>query len=166
MADVSEDLAQGEHHLVQADFEAAYKFFERAAKADPRNAHAHWGKAEASQGIPTMKPQDVLGFYRKAMELDAKNPLYADSYASYCMDMGSFGEAETAYNKAAELDQDNAASYYMEFAINYITRAPAEFESRDITVDEKAMAIIKRKALDYALKALGITADEARQLLS
>ncbi len=163
MADASTEIAAGEQFLGRLEYDQAYKHFDKAAKLDPENASAYFGKAEAALGIPQMEAEAILGLYKKAIELDPKNPQYLDALASFCVDLGRFQDAEAAYNKAAELDPENAPFYYMDFAINYHTKAPQIMER---FLDEKTQDIIKRKALEYLLKALGVPKDEARRLLT
>lgn len=163
MADASNEVSSAEQLLARLEYEQAYKLFDRATKLDPGNASAYFGKAEAALGIPQVEAETILGLYKKAIELDPQNPQYLDAFASFCIDLGRFQEAEAAYNKAAELDPENAPFYYMDFAINYHTKAPQIMER---FMDEKTQDIIRRKALDYLLKALGLPKDEARRLLT
>jgi hypothetical protein len=78
------------------------------------------------------------------------------------MDLGRFNDAETVYNKIAEIDGDNAPYYLSDFAIRYYTLAPVVMES---FMDEKGKEIIAKKSLDYLLKALKIEKDYAKRLL-
>ena len=162
MPGADEEIAAGEAKLSQLDYEAAYKHFEKAAKLDPKNPIAHFGKAEAALGVPTVEADAILASYRKAIELEPDNPQFHEAVASLCMDLGRFNEAEQAYGKAAELDKDNAAFYYSEFAIHYRNKAPVVMEQ---FLDEKTKDMIASKALSYALKALSMDKDEARRLL-
>ncbi len=164
MVDASEEMAAGEQLLAKLDYDEAYKHFEKAAKLEPANAAAYFLKAEAALGLPKMEAETILGLYKKAIELDPQNPQFLDAFASFCIDLGRFNDAEQAYLKAAQLDPDNASFYYMDFAINYNQKAPQIFESR-LALDEKTKDIIRRKALDYALKALGLEKGETKRLL-
>ena len=78
------------------------------------------------------------------------------------MDMGRFNDAETFYNKAAEVDSENAAYYWSEFAVNYKAKAPVAMEQ---FLDDKTRDMIATKALTYALKAITLTKDDAKRLL-
>src|SRR6266699_1277201 len=65
-----EEIAAGEQALGQLDDDSAYKHFDKAIKADPTSAIAHFGKAEAALGVPKVEAGEVLGLYKKAIELD------------------------------------------------------------------------------------------------
>ena len=156
------DISAGEEALSQLDYDSAYKAFDKATKADPSNAVAFFGKAEAALGVPKVESEEILALYKKAIELDGENPQYRDALASFCVDLGRFNEAEEHYNAAAKLDDENASFYWSEFAIQYARKAPvimAQF------LDDKTRDMIRQKALTYALKALGIEKEDAKRLL-
>lgn len=162
MATADEEIAAGEQALSILDYDEAYKHFDKAMKEDPASALAVFGKAEAALGVPKVEPEEILGLYKKAIELDSQNPQYRDAIASFCVDLGRFNEAEEHYNKAAELDSDNAPFYWSEFAIQYARKAPQVMEQ---FLDDKTRDMIRLKALTYALKALGIEKDDAKRVL-
>lgn len=162
MPSAEDEIAAGEAALGKLDYDAAFKHFEKAAKLDPKSPVAHFGKAEAALGIPTMEADAILASYRKAIELEPDNPQFHEAVASLCMDLGRFNEAEQAYAKAAELDADNASFYFSEFAIHYRNKAPVVMEQ---FLDEKTKDMIAQKALNYALKALNMEREEAKRLL-
>lgn len=157
-----EELAAGEAALSKLDYDAAFKHFDKATKLNPKNPIAFFLKAEAALGIPTEEADNILSWYRKAIELEPENPQFHEAIASLCMDLGRFNEAEQAYTKAAELDQDNASLYYSEFAIQYRTKAPVVMEQ---FLDERTKDMIAQKSLNYALKALSMDRNEAKRLL-
>ncbi|HIH01956.1 TPA: tetratricopeptide repeat protein [Thermoplasmata archaeon] len=156
------DLMDAQEALAAGDFERAYSRFNKVVKADPKNADAHFGRAEAALGVPKVSAEDVQESYKKAVELDPKNPIYQSSYASYLVEIGRFNEAEAAYNKAAELDPDNARYYYSEFGMEYVLRAPIVMEK---FLDEKTRDMIMVKGLKYLLKAVGMNEEDAKRLL-
>lgn len=162
MVGADEEITAGEQALGSLDYQAAYKHFERAAKADPSNPVAWFGKAEAALGLPQIEAADILTCYKKAVEIDPDHPQFLEAIASFTMDMGRFNEAEQYYNKAAEVDKDNAAYYWSEFAINYRSKAPVAMEQ---FLDDKTRDMIAQKSLSYALKALGLSKDDAKRLL-
>ena len=162
MAGADEEIALGEQALSRLDYDAAYKHFDKAAKADAGNAVAYFGKAEAALGMPKVEAEDILSLYKKALELDTENPQYLDAIAAFCMDLGRFNEAEEHYNRAAQLDEDNAPYYWSEFAIQYARKAPVIMEQ---FLDDKTRDMIRTKALTYALKALAIEKDDAKRVL-
>ncbi|HEY5605314.1 MAG TPA: hypothetical protein VIL45_02200 [Thermoplasmata archaeon] len=157
-----EEIAAGEQALSQLDYDSAYRHFDKATKADPKNAVAFFGKAEAALGVPKAEAEEVLGLYKKAIELDGENPQYRDALASFCVDLGRFNDAEEQYNAAAKLDEENAPFYWSEFAIQYARKAPVIMEQ---FLDDNTKDMIRTKALTYALKALGIEKEDAKRLI-
>ncbi len=156
------DISAGEQALGQLDYDAAYKHFDKATKADPANAVAFFGKAEAALGVPKVEPDEILGLYKKAIDLDGENPQFRDALASFCVDLGRFNDAEEQYNAAAKLDEENAPFYWSEFAIQYARKAPLVMEQ---FLDDKTRDMIRQKALTYALRALGIEKEDAKRIL-
>ena len=53
---------------------------------------------------------------------------YVTTLGSFCTDIGRFNEAEELYNRATELDEENAGLYFTEFAMAYFMRAPVIME--------------------------------------
>ena len=159
----NKDLRDAQEALATGDFDKAVSKFNKAIKADPKCAEAYFGKAEASVGVPKISVEDVQTSYKKAVELDPKNPIYQSSYAAFLVDIGRFNEAEAAYNMAAELDPDNAIYYYSEFGMEYTIKAPIVMEK---FLDDKTKDMIMTKGLKYLLKAVGMTEEDAKRLLS
>jgi tetratricopeptide (TPR) repeat protein len=162
MPGAEDSIMKGEQHLAQFEHEKAKKAFDDAIKSDPKNARAYFGKAEACLGIPKIKVEDILELYKKAISLEPDNVFYVTSLGSFCNDIGRFNDAEEFYNKATELDEENASVYFSEFAIGYYTKAPIIMEK---FLDDKTKGMIKKKALVYMLKALDMSEDEAKKLL-
>jgi Tfp pilus assembly protein PilF len=155
-------IDQGYQLLSTGEFKKALSKFEKAIKEAPDNPDAYFGKAEAGLLVPKVTSEDILAAYKKAIELDPENAYYHSSMGAFCVDEGRFNDAEQAYNKAAELDTDNSSNYYSEFAVAYYQRAP---EVHEQFLDEDGLRIIKRKALQYMLKSLGMSEEEAKDLL-
>jgi len=162
MADIRKDLMDAQEAMAGGDFDSAVTKYNKVLKADPNCAEAYFGKAEASVGVPKMSPEEVMALYKKAVDLDPKNPIFHSSYAAYLLEIGRFNEAEAAYVKAAELDPDNARYYYSEFGVEYTLRAPIVMEK---FLDDKTKDMIMKKGLKYLLKAAGMTEEDAKRLL-
>src|SRR5256712_1374912 len=105
------DVTAGEQALGQLDYDSAYKHFDKATKADPSNAIAFFGKAEAALGVPKVEADEILCLYKKAIELDGENPAYRDALASFCVDLRRFKAAEEQHNAEAQVDEYNAPFY-------------------------------------------------------
>ena len=155
-------LSQGYQLLSEGDYKKALSKFEKAIKEDPDNPDAYFGKAEAGLLIPKVTSEEIHAAYSKAIELDPDNAYYLSSLGAFCIEEGRFNDAEQAYNRAAELDSDNASNYYSEFAVSYYQRAP---EVHEQFLDEQGLRIIKKKALQYMLKSLGMSEDDAKDIL-
>lgn len=162
MGDRDKELGEAQELLSTGDFSGAVKKFNKVIKADPKCAEAYFGKAEAAIGDPNVSEEDTMACYKKAVELDGKNPLYWSSYASFLMELGRFNEAEAAYTKAAEIDPENSRYYNSEFAVDYAARAPVVMEK---FLDDKTREMIKKKALKYLLKSIDLNEEEARKML-
>ena len=162
MAEIEKDLMHAQEAMASGDFEGAVSKYNKVLKADPKCVEAYFGKAEASIGVPKISPEEVIALYKKAVELDPKNPIFQSSYAAYLIEIGRFNDAEIAYLKAAELDPDNARYYYSEFGVEYILRAPIVMEK---FLDDKTKDMILKKGLKYLLKAAGLTEEDAKRLL-
>lgn len=162
MAGMEKDLMDAQELMASGEFEKAVAKYNKVIKADPKCAEAHFGKAEASVGVPKLTPEDVMESYKKAVELDPRNPIYQSSYGAYLVEIGRFNEAEAAYLKAAELDPDNARYYFSEFGVEYTLRAPVVMEK---FLDDNTRDMIMKKGLKYLLQAAGMSEDDAKRLL-
>ncbi len=162
MAGMEKDLMDAQELLAAGEFDKAVAKYNKVIKADPKCAEAHFGKAEASVGVPKLTPEEVMESYKKAVELDPKNPIYQSSYGAYLVEIGRFNEAEAAYLKAAELDPDNARYYFSEFGVEYALRAPVVMEK---FLDDNTRDMIMKKGLNYLLKAAGMSEEDAKRLM-
>ncbi|MEW5936287.1 MAG: tetratricopeptide repeat protein [Candidatus Thermoplasmatota archaeon] len=162
MDSIEEELAGGEALLAKQDFQGAMQCFDKALKSDPNAARAYFGKAEAALGIPRTPAEDILAWYKKAVELDPQNTFYLTTMGSFCLEMGWFSEAEECYNRATELDEENAPLYLSEFGIGYYMRAPVVMEK---FLDQTTWRMIKRKSLEYLLRAIDTSAEQAKEML-
>jgi cytochrome c-type biogenesis protein CcmH/NrfG len=160
---VEKELNAGNRLLQQGDLKGALSKFNKVVKLDPNCAEAYFGIAEASVGIPKVKIEDILAAYRKAIELDGKNPYYHSAYGAFCLENGLYQDAENAYHRAAELDPDNAIYYLSELSVEYYRTAVSRLDEE--ASNQEYDAIVK-KALEYYIRALGISKEDAMRLLS
>jgi len=174
MADIDREIGEAQDLMAAGDFPGAVKRFTKIIKANPNSAEAYFGKAEAAIGDAGVSVDEVIACYKKALDIDQKNPMYWSSYAVYLIEQGKFDEAENAYNKAAEADPDNARYYFSEFGVEYALRAPASMrgflEGKELD-DQMKVALqkkeenIRKKALHYLLKSIDLTDADAKKLL-
>jgi tetratricopeptide (TPR) repeat protein len=162
MSDIETELIKGEELLAQFEYEKARKKFNDIIKTNPKNARAYFGKAEASLGVEKVTVEEITELYKKSIELEPDNVFYLTSLGSFCTDIGRFNDAEQYYNKATEIDEENASLYFSEFAIAYFLKAPIAMEK---FLDDNTRKMIKKKSLTYMLKALDMTPEEAKSLL-
>jgi len=155
-------LKQAYQALSDGDYSKALSRFEKLTKVDPSNPEGWFGKAEAGVLVPKVKEEAILEAYKKAAELDSKNPIYHSTMGAFCLEMGKFNDAEAAYKKAAELDPENAPHYYSEFGVEYFRRAPIVMEAY---MDAKGEELIAKKSLKYLLLSIGLDEEGALDLL-
>ena len=152
----------------QGDFKKAHGSFKKFTEEYPDDAEGWYCRAECANYASGMfgakiKDEEIMDDYMKAMELDDTNPQYYQSYGLFCISIGKYDEAEKAYNEAAQIDESMAPSLYSEFAIEYYNNVLGTYG--EILDDPKARAKYAKKALDYMLKALDMSEEEAKSLL-
>jgi len=162
MASLEEEISAGEQALGNLDYDKAYAHFDKATKLKADDPTAWFGKAESALGVPKIEADQIVGFYKKAIELEPENPQFKEALGSLLMDMGRFNDAEQQYNQAAVADPENAGYYWLGFAVDYASKAPVVMEK---FLDDKTRDMISMKSLDYALKALKLSRDDAKRLL-
>lgn len=162
MPTASKEITAGERCLSRLDYKGAFAHFDVALKEDPKNAYVYFCKAESALGLNRLDSGEIAALYKAALDLEPENPQYLDGFASFCLDIGNFKEAEEVFNRAARIDQENAPFYYLDFAVNYYRKAPIIMEKY---MDNTTKRIIAKKALDYLLKALGMGKEEALEVL-
>jgi len=150
------DVQAGMRYLSAFDYSKAMSSFKRAAKADPNNPDAYYGMAEAAQGIPKIKTEDILSWYDRAVSL-RPDPQYLTSRGAFCLSVGLVKEAEESYTKAAELNPENRAYYLSEFAVEYFYHC----QNREEAWGPEA----KKKVIGYLLRSVGISPEEAVSIL-
>lgn len=155
--------------MEQGDFKKAYSNFKKFATENPEDAEGWFYKAQCGSFAAGMfgakvKDDDIMDAFKKAIELDDTNPEFYQSYGQFCIQCGKYDEAERAYNEAAAADESMAPSMYSEFAIEYYDSICAVYGDI-LDRDPKAGDKFKKKALEYMLKALDISAEDAKSLL-
>lgn len=166
--DLEKKLNAGMKAMDEGDFKKAYSSFKKLCAENPDIAEVWYYKAECGSMAAGMfgakvSNEEIMEAYNKAIELDAENADYYQSYGLFCISINKYDEAEKAYNEAAECDESRAASLYSEFAVEFFNNVMASYG--EIMEDPKARAPYAKKALEYMLKALELSPEEARSLL-
>ena len=100
---MSDLIQQAGMALSGGQFTEAMELFDQAREADPDNAVAHYGWAEAAfmrlsmdmeEDVPAGK---IMQVYKKAMQLDEENLEYVASFANFCLDCGRIPMAIKEY---------------------------------------------------------------------
>ncbi|UAL07553.1 MAG: hypothetical protein KRP56_07005 [Candidatus Methanogranum gryphiswaldense] len=161
-------LAAGMKAMDEGDFKKAYTAFKKLVEEYPNNAECWYYKAECGNYASGMfgakvSPEEIMEAYKKAIELDGDRVDYYQSYGLFCISINKYDEAEKAYKEAAQIDESMESSLYSEFAIEYFNNVMATYG--EIMEDPKARAPYAKKALEYMLKALEISPEEAKTLL-
>ena len=86
MADIEKEIEEAQSMMMAGDFPGAVKKFTKIIKSNPTSAEAYFGKAEAAMGDSSTSVDEVIACYKKAVELDGKNPMYWSNYAVYLME--------------------------------------------------------------------------------
>ena len=162
MSEVEELLKKGREMLDKGDLKKAFTNFNKAAAADPTNADAHFGKAEAAVGIPKYSLIDVAQFYRDAIKNDPENTYFYVTYGDFCLSNGLLKQAEEYYTKAIELDPENAVFYYNDLAFGYYNYGTM-FLDRQLNLEHDD---IVRNAIGYFLKAFKLDDKNALEILN
>jgi tetratricopeptide (TPR) repeat protein len=162
MTEIEKRLDEGRKFLEKGEYKKAMKKFNDILKEDPENSDAHFGKAEASLGIPKVTLQEIAQCYRNAIKYDSENIFFLTSYGEFCLTNGLLKQAEENYLKAIELDPESSPLYYSDLALGYYKNGNLFFD-RQLDMTEKD---ITSNALTYILKALKIENDKAKNLIS
>jgi len=154
-----DQLEKGHIHLASGEYDKAVKAFKAAVK-EAEESEGFFGLAESASALAKFSVQEIAGWYRKAIELEPGSVYYRTSYAEFCLENGIFNAAEEQYLAVADLDLDNAHIYMADFAASY-AKWTAEFPDRTgLEPDD-----VSKKALEYGLKALNMTPEDAKRLL-
>ncbi len=162
MEDIQELMKKGKELLDKGDLRKAFSAFDKAAKADPTNADAHFGKAESAVGIPKYSLIDVAQFYRDAIKNDPENTYFYVTYGDFCLSNGLLKQAEEYYAKAVELDPENEVFYYNDLAFGYYNFGTM-FLDRQLNMEHDDVV---KNAIGYFLKAFNLDPKKAVDMLS
>ena len=162
MTEAEELLKKGREHLDKGELKKAFSTFDKLIKLDPENADGYFGKAEASVGLPKYSLIDIAQFYRDAIKHDPENGYYYLTYGEFCLSNGLLKQAEENYEKAVELDPDNAVFYYNDLAYGYYKNGIL-FLDRQLNMEYDDVV---RNAISYFLKAFNLNSKEALEILN
>lgn len=165
--DLAKKLAAGMKAMDEGDFKKAYSSFKKLCVENPDSAECWYYKAECGNMASGMfgakvSNEEILEAYNEAIELDP-NCDYYESYGLFCISINKYDEAESAFKEAAEADESRASNLFSEFAVEYFNNVMASYG--EIMEDPKARAPYAKKAIEYMLKALEISPEEAKTLL-
>lgn len=162
--EVKKNIIRGNRYLNEGEFRKALSEFRKALKKDPESAEAYFGMAESGMMLADTAADGIIMNYRRAMEIDPKQPLYAVRLGEFLLDMGRYEEAEQAYAQAAERDPLGRMDYLQEFGIEYFKARMAEFGDDDPPPEE--FDDIVRRSLTHILQGMGISPEDAVRILS
>ena len=106
---MSDLIQQAGMALSSGQFTEAMELFDQAREAEPDNAVAHYGWAEAAfmrlsmdmeEDVPAGK---IMQVYKKAMQLDEENLEYVASFANFCLDCGRIPMAIKEYQRLEKM---------------------------------------------------------------
>jgi len=162
MSEAEKEILAGERKLAEMDFSGAISRFRKAIKLDPRAAPAYFGKAEAALGIPKVPVEEVIGDYRKAIELEPDNAFFKARLGAFCLEVGQWEMAEESYNEAARVDPENRYLYFSEFGLEFYYSWMAMNEDEISEADREPVV---RKSLGYLIRSLDLDETTAKRLL-
>ena len=166
--DIAKKLAAGMKAMEEGDFKKAYSAYKKICAENPNDAECWYYKAEcgnyaSGMGEAKVKDEEIIEAYEKAIELDAKCEYY-ESYGLFLISINKFDDAEKIFCEAAEADESRSASLYSEFAVEYFNQVTALYDEI-IERQPEAKEKFEKKALEYLLKAIDVTPEEAKKLL-
>lgn len=166
--DLEKKLAAGMKAMDEGDFKKAYSTYKKLCAENPDNAECWFYKAEcgnyaSGMGEAKVKDEEIIEAYNKALELDPQCDFF-EAYGHFCISINKYDEAERAFCEAAEADESRASGLYSEFATEYLDAVMGQYGEL-LEGDPHAADKFKKKALEYMLKALEITPEEAKALL-
>lgn len=166
--DLAKKLAAGMKAMDEGDFKKAYSTYKKLCAENPDNAECWFYKAEcgnyaSGMGEAKVKDEEIIEAYNKALELDPQSDYY-EAYGHFCISIYKYDEAEKAFCEAAEADESRASALYSQFAVEYLDTVMGQYGEILENAPEQGDKF-KKKAIEYMLKALDITPEEAKKLL-
>ena len=159
---MSELIQQAGMALSSGQFDEAMALFDKIREAEPENAVAHYGWAEAAfmrlsmdmaEDVPAGK---IMQVYKKAMQLDEENLEYVASFANFCLDCGRIPMAIKELN---EIPVDDTLFDASRLIVDAIERVG---QGRDNPMIQPWL----KQALVWAVGGLGFSADDAAETLT
>jgi tetratricopeptide (TPR) repeat protein len=161
MSEAEDLMKKGKELLDKGELKKAFSTFDKVIKLEPTNADGHFGKAEASVGLPKYSLIDVAMFYREAIKHDSENGYFYLTYGDFCLTNGLLKQAVENYEKAIELDKDNTAFYYNDLAFGYY-KYGLLFLDRQLDMEHNDVV---RDSIGYLLKAFNLDEKGALNIL-
>lgn len=168
---MSDLIQQAGMALSSGEFTEAMELFDKAREAEPDNAVAHYGWAEAAfmrlsmdmaEDVPAGK---IMQVYKKAMQLDEENLEYVASFANFCLDCGRIPMAIKEYQrleKMADLNEIPVEDTLFDASRLIVDAIERVGQGRDNPMIQPWL----RQALVWAVGGLGYSAADAVAALS
>lgn len=162
--EVAKDLEAAERLMARGDCRGALSKYNRVLRADPANAAASFGKAEAGATDPSLKMNagEIIALYEKAIAADGMNTMYHSRLALFCIETGQYDRAEAAFLRAAQSDSENAPYYLCDLAAEYYVHAT---RALDDEAPNQELDGIRSRALGYFLRVIDTSPEDAARLL-
>lgn len=159
--DLQKSIEKASILLASGEFNKAYTAYKRIVKDNDKSAEAYFGLAESSLAIPKLTVQEIASSYQKACDLDLNNPLYLATYGNFCFENGILKKAEECFQKAAEIDEENASVYLSDLATGYFHSAKNFKDHYPGMKDDDILAT----AMKYILMAFDLSPQKAKEIM-
>ena len=157
--------------MSEGNFLEAMAVFEEAQKAEPGNAAAHYGWAEAAFMRISIDMEDdvpagkIMQAYKKAMQFDEENLEYVASFANFCLDCGRIPMAIKEYQrleKMAEIEEIPVEDTLFDASRLIVEAIERVGQGRDNPMIQPWL----KQALTWAVGGLGFSAEDAATTLT
>ena len=152
--------------MSEGNFLDAMAVFEEAQNAEPENAAAHYGWAEAAFMRISIDMEDdvpagkIMQAYKKAMQFDEENLEYVASFANFCLDCGRVPMAIKEYQrleKMAEIEEIPVEDTLFDASRLIVEAIERVGQGRDNPMIQPWL----KQALTWAVGGLGFSAEDA-----